>query len=95
MGRGLRGRWREAKGLRGPGVLQQGPCLQAVRARWGPVQGWLPMGRARAGAGPTQRLQWWVRGGQSLWVQGRGLLDVGVGSRAWRLQLGGRLGGRG
>lgn len=90
----LGGLGREAKGLRGAWVLQQGPGLQAVRAGWAlTVQGGLGM---RRGGGLAswhgQRLQRGMRGGQPLWVQSRCLLDMGMGSRT-RRSLAGGLGG--
>ena len=50
---------REAKGLWGAWVLQQGPSLQAVRAGWAlTVQGGLGMrGCRRLARRPSQRLQ--------------------------------------
>lgn len=86
------GGWgREAKWLRGAWVLQQGPSLQAVRAGWALTMQW-GLG-VRWGGGlaswPGQSLQWRMRGGQPLWVQGRCLLDVGMGSRTrWSLVRG-------
>lgn len=79
----LGGLGREAEGLRGTWVLQQGPGLQAVRAGWALTVQWgLGM---RGGGGLAsrhgQRLQRGMRGGQPLWVQSRCLLDMGMGSR--------------
>lgn len=94
----MRGLGREAKGLRGAWVLQQGPGLEAVRAtraltmkrrlavRWG-------RGLARWHG---QRLEWGMRRGQPLWVQRGRLLDMSMGSRSRRgLWLARGLGGRG
>lgn len=77
---------REAKGLRGAWVLQQGPSLQAVRARWAlAMQRRLAVRRSRGLASrPGQRLQRGMWGGQLLWVQGRCLLDM-VGRSCWSL----------
>ena len=64
-------------------MRQQGLCLQAVRGRLGlRVQRRLRVG-LRGGwgglaLGCIQRLQGWVRRWQSLRVQSRGLLDVGM-----------------
>lgn len=89
----LRGLGREAEGLRGARVLQQRPRLQGVGARGAlTVQRGLGMRWGGGLAGwPGQRLQWGVWGGKPLWVQGRRLLDVGVGSGS--LRLAGGLGG--
>lgn len=90
----LGGLGREAKGLRGAWVLQQGPSLQAMRAGWAlTMQGGLGMRWGRGLASwPSQRLQRGMRGGQPLRVQSRCLLDMGMGSRTW-WSLAGGLGG--
>lgn len=89
----LGGLRREAKGLRGAWVRQQGPGLQAVRAGWAlTVQGGLGMRRDGGLASwPGQRLQRGMWGGQPLWMQGGCLLDMGVGRGRWSLVR--RLGG--
>lgn len=90
----LGGLGREAEGLRGARVRQQGPGLQAVGAGWALAgQGGLGVRRGgRLASGHGQRLQRGVRGGQPLWVQSRCLLDVGMGSGT-RRSLAGGLGG--
>lgn len=90
---GLGGLGREAEGLRGAWVLQQRPSLQAVRAGWAlTVQGGLGMRRAGGlTSWPGQRLQRGMWGGQTLWVQGGCLLDMGMRRSRW--SLAGGLGG--